>query len=257
MLGVATLSTTSLAVVFDVAPSAFDVQAWYSATNTANFTLAAEVSPPPPFIGAARQPTVAIAEPDTDYPTQVVLTTDVTLEPRTRLAVTVSSSLRGAQGETLAGDMTWGFAGLELPPDPLTPLQVREDQYRDLDYVVFGPEGTPTQVYRFQANGDFALQGGAASLQKRIYRRIFAQPGDYPWAPNYGVGVAVSALARGGRLQELASTVAEQIRLEPDVADASAEVRVDRRETGAFVLVDLAVLRTDRATFRFGFSQPI
>jgi hypothetical protein len=257
VLGVVPISTTEFVVVFDVPPNTFDVQAFYSGTNVQNYTLSAETAPSAPFLPATRQPSSAVATQDPDYPTQIVISADVTLEPLTRVHLDVAVTIRGENGETIAGTIFWEFTALEFPKEPLTALEVREDEYRDFDYIVTGPPGAPTQVYRFDSNDDIGMQSGRVSLQKRIYRRIFSQPGDYAWDGSYGVGVAVQALAKGGRLQELASAVAEQIRLEPDVADANAEVFLRREETGTFVVIQLAVLRTDRALFRYGFTQPV
>jgi hypothetical protein len=144
-----------------------------------------------------------------------------------------------------------------LASAPATQLADIRDQYRDFDYIVTGPPGTTTQVYRWDPNDDIGLQDSTTSLRKRIYRRIFGSPGDYSWDGEYGVGVSVQALARGGRLQELASSVAEQVRREPDVADASCEARVERRETGSFVVLDLAVVRRDRSSVQLGLQQPL
>ena len=257
MLGVAVASTNSVIVVFDVPPNAFDVQAYFSASNTGNYAFSASLAPPPPYLPATRQPLVANAIRDPDYTTQVELLADVSLEPLTLVTVTIDPAIQGESGETFAGPTSWTVGTVAFPDDAQTALEAQQDTYQDLEYVIVGPAGTETQVYGFQSNDDLAIQSGAASLQKRIYRRLFSRPGDYAWDAQYGVGVAVKALARGGRLQERASSVAEQIRREPDVANASAEVRLDRRETGTFVLIDVAVVRADQAIVKFGLSEPL
>lgn len=257
MLGVVPVSTTAMVVVFDRPVSYLDPGAWYSGGNPANYALFANPAPLPPWLPATRQPLVGVVTVDADYRTQVVLEPDVALEPLTRVTLSLSGVIQGEAGEGFAGPQDWTVTALLDAPGPVTPLEVRVDQYSDVDYVVTGPPGVTTQVYTFQANNDLAHQAGDVSLRKRIYRRLFGSPGEYAWAPSYGVGVRVKALARGGRLQELASLVADQVRQEPDVADASAEVTVNRAETGTTVSIALAVIRDSQRVFRTTFVSPV
>lgn len=265
VLGVLPASNTSYVVVFDRVPKTLDVAAFDDATNPENYTLTAidptytaadgTVVVPEGKVVPTRFPYSALAEPDKVDPQQVEVFADAALEPGVEYQVQVSPSICGADGETFAGPTTFTFTALGVP-DTLSPRAEVVEKYRDLDYVISGP-AEQTQVYRFDPTGDIGLQDAATSLRKRIYRRVFSDPGAFAWMPDYGVGVKVKALAKAGRLHNLASTVQEQVQREPDVADVGVTVRLDRTPTGAFVNIDLRVLRQDERVVRLSFREAV
>lgn len=264
VFGVLPESNDTFLVVFDRVPNTLDVGAPDSATHPANYTLQAidpsytaadgSVHVPKGAVVPTRLPYSAVVEQDADDPKQIRVFSDVMLEPGVRYKVTVSPNICGADGEVFAGPTTFEFTAPGVPTTPSPEVTVVE-QYRDLDYVIAGGPNTQTQVYRFEPTGDIALQDAQTSLRKRIYRRIFTDPGAFAWSPDYGVGVKVKALAKAGRLHNLAATIREQVGREPDVDDVGVTVRLERTGTGTFVNVDLRVLRRDARVVRLAFRE--
>ncbi len=269
VLGVLPLTNNTCVVVFDRQPLTLDQDAFDSAINEENYILDA-VNPeiiaadgtvyvPPGEVVPTRSVASALARRDTIDPIdpkQILLSSDVTLEPGVRYSVTVSPSIRGADGETFAGQNHFRFLAPDLP-EVLVPVEVSQERYRDLDYVINGEPPQRNQVYRFEANGDIGIQDAAISLRKRIYRRVFTSPGGFAFAPQYGAGVAVKALARPSTIQQLANDINAQILEEPDVTDAGTQVSIDTTTQGTFVRVDSRITRTDSRVVQVLFSEPI
>lgn len=266
VLGVLPISANQFAVVFDRVPKGLDPQASRSATNEDNYTLAA-IDPtltaddgttvvPPGGVVPTRFPYTGVAVQDAEDPTQILCSTDSAMEPLVLYAVTVSASICGAAGETFAGPTEFRFRAPKLSP-VLERVEVSEERYRDLDYIIDPRPGEVGQTYRHEDSGDIGIQDAAASLRKRIYRRVFTDPGGFAWAPGYGVGVKVKALAKTQRLQELASVVTEQVQQEPDVVQAGTEVFIERTLQGTFLQVDCYVEQRGSRSRRFLFRQPL
>lgn len=88
-------------------------------------------------------------------------------------------------------------------------------------------EGALLGSYSVDATGDFAFDAGLQSLAKRILRRLLASPGAYAHlGPSYGAGLRerVKRLASASERSRLRKLVEDQVRLEPEVQDASAEL---------------------------------
>lgn len=266
VLGVLPSSNNKWVVVFDREPEVLDPQAFTSATNHDSYELAAvdptytatdgsthvdrgEVVP-------TRFPRSAVAEQDDLDPKQIIVSSEAALEPLVRYSVDVSDRLRGVDGESFAGPTLFRFRAPRLS-DQLDSVLLSVEKFRDFDYIVDPRRGETPQVYRLESSGDVGIQNAETSLRKRIFRRVFTDPGGLAWEPGYGVGVRVKALAKSGRVQELSSLIAEQIRLEPDVAQVGVEVFQTRGgRGGAFIEVDARVVRTDATTSRLVFRQP-
>lgn len=268
VLGVVPLSMTDLAIVFDRPVFAVDDATPDTAVRAANY----ELSTVDPTITASdgttvvpkgervptRSPYIARAALDDIDPAIVVLTTDFDMESLVRYTVRVIGAIRGVNGESLAGPLEFGVRAPRRPRIA-GEVYVTVDRYRDLDYVVSPREGDPTppQSWRFDPSGDIGIQGGIESLRKRLTRRLFAQPGDFAWAADYGVGIKLKALARAGRLQQIANTVSDQAQQEPDVRAASTSVRTERRREGLFLRVNLSVERTDRTSATITLEEQV
>lgn len=268
VLGVLPAAANELVVVFDVAPLADDTEGFNSGTNVRNYTLTA-IDPtitagdgsthvPPGEFVPSRQPSLANAWQDEDDPTQVHLSTHVRLEPGVRYQLVVSTQIRGEDCEVFNGPTTWETRALR-PGPPRVPRYVQEDRYRDWDNTLFPddpdqPEGT----WRFDDNADIGLHDEDESLKKRVMRRILSMQGEYAHIPAYGGNVRVKALARSGRLQELANEIAEQVRQEPDVLQASAEVNnsTDTRGRG-IIEVEVFVRRSELRDSKFLYELSI
>jgi len=263
--GVLPLTNTSFVVVFDAPPRRRDPQAVNTATNRRNYNLTpldptvlasdGTTSVPSGTYAPTRHPYVSSARVDRLDPEQVICETEALLEPRTRYRVTLSPSIRGQQCETFAGPNEFEFVAPAFH-EPLRPTLVSEQRYRDLDYIIEPKPGETGMTYRFEATNDFAIADARTSLRKRLYRRLFASPGDFAWAPGYGVGLRVKALAKTGQLQGLSALVAEQAEREPDVSAASAEVRVAFGPSGErLIVVDLYVEHVDDRSVRLSFTS--
>ena len=269
VLGVLPVSNNRYSVVFDRVPETLDQQAIDSGTNEENYVLEAidpaiiaadgTVFVPPGEVRPTRFPFSAVATQDDLDDKQIIVASDSTLQPRVQYRVTVSPTIVGADGETFAGPTEFVFTAPDLPPGDPAPFFVSEERYRDLDYVINANErlGERNQVYRIQDNGDIGIQDADTSLRKRVYRRVFTDPGGFAWAPGYGVGVQVKRLAKSGALQELSNLVADQILREPDVLTAGANVRIDRTSQGSFVFVDSRIVRRDARNVRLTFTEPL
>lgn len=266
VLGVLPLSNNKFVVVFDVEPQTLDPQAYTSATNEDNYTLAA-VDPtlvasdgtkqvPKGEVVPTRFPFSAVAEQDAEDDKQIIVAADSALEPHVRYDVTISTSICGADGESFAGPTVFRFRAPLLSPT-LSIVQTSEQRYRDFDYTVNAGPGESEQVYRIEANNDIAIQDAALSLRKRIYRRVFTDPGGFAFAPGYGVGVKVKRLAKAGAMQDLANTITQQILQEPDVINAATDVSIDNTTQGTFINVDTRVQRNDARTVQIRFSEPL
>jgi hypothetical protein len=269
VLGVSPLGNNRLVVFFDRPPRADDPGAAKSVTNPRIYALRvidptyiSATTPAPGIVppGAAvpvRTAAVVEATQSVDDPTQIILATDCMLEPGLSYELEIVQAPCGAEGESFAGPTTWTIRAGERPRAPES-VEIVEERYRDFDYVFAPAEGETPGSYRLDSDGDIGLQPADASLRKRIYRRIFSPKGAFAvLSASYGVGVRDKALTTPGRLQELASTAAEQIRLEPDVAGVGLEAQSLRTSSGTFVTVTVFVRRRDGRSVRFEFRRPV
>jgi len=264
--GVLPVSNNSFVVIFDRVPKSLDPQAVNSATNEENFTLAM-IDPtltasdgtqvvPKGTVVPTRFPYVGLSDLDDLDPEQVQCFTDSAIQPGVKCSVTISPTIRGEDCETFSGPNVFEFIA-PLLPDELLPVELSEERYRDFDYIIDPAPGETGQTYRLEATGDIGIQDARTSLRKRIYRRVFTEPGSFAWAPQYGVGIGVKSLAKGQRLQELASLISRQILLEPDVTNVGVETFLQREETGSFLIVECYVQQRDARSRRFTFREPI
>lgn len=93
------------------------------------------------------------------------------------------------------------------------------------------PNPTPADLAVYVVtNGDYALDRGAANLQKRILRRLFTRKNGFVFLVGYGAGLPqyVKRLAAAGNLVGIAAECQAQIQQEPDVAAVSVRPILDR-----------------------------
>ena len=251
VLGVLPVGTGSFVVVFDRPPFVFDREAKRAATNAGNFEmtsidptiyppLAVVPTLPPGKVVPTRQVFPAVATVDALDPTQIVVDTDAKMDPKVDHVVHVSSNIEGLNGETFAGPQDWTFTSPNYAPAAESPAERALAKYRDFAWQFDESKG----VWRYDADNDIGLNGRLASLRSRIYRRMFTAPGGFAFLPTYGVGVKLKGLAKAAAKQQLADTVAEQARLEPEVVDATADVSLSITDKGTVVNIAL-YLRLD------------
>lgn len=88
-------------------------------------------------------------------------------------------------------------------------------------------QGSTLGSYVVDSTGDYAFDAGEVSYVKRVLRRLWARPGAFKHLPDsYGLGLGgrVKRLGSGRERAALARDAAEQVKLEPETADASAEL---------------------------------
>jgi len=264
--GVIPLSNNSFSVIFDRVPKSLDPMSASSATNEENYLLEA-IDPtittangqkvvPDGLVVPEWYPYSALAVQDKEDPKQIIISSDTQLEAGVDYSVTISEAICGEGGETFAGPNKFYFKGPGVAVT-LSNSQKSVERYRDFDYLINAPEGEKNMVYKFADNKDIALQGAQLSLQKRIYRRIFTNPGAFSWAPDYGSGLQVKSLAKTQSLQSLTNTINAQILQEPDVVEAGTNVALTTIDQGSFLYVTARVKRLDARTYVLNFAEPI
>lgn len=254
ILGVLPLGENSVSLVWDRVPTSYSPALTYSATNPANYSITA-VDPSTPTVDGVyvppgklipkRDPLPASLAVDPDDRSQVILSVDTPFEKTVEYVLEILPKIVGIAGETFAGPTSFQFSAVK-PAVVLQTKSRKAEQYRDFAYYTFPrPDGGPSLVYEFDPNTDIGIQDGQSSLKKRIFRRLLSDRGGFSFLPGYGVGLKVKSLARGGRLQELASEVEAQVKQEPDVLDAGASCALRVTTGGTFVVVQVRAKTRD------------
>lgn len=267
IIAVVPIATNAVLVEFDKTPLADDTTGPHSVTNPRNWAVVAvdptyfsdTVPEGIPTVGAvvpSRQPLFARLYPEPDTETQLIIEFDGSLEARVVHALSMSPGVCGALDENPIDPLTWYF----VPPSAvplMTPARVVEERYRDFDFVM-SRKGVPISgVYRIDDSGDIGIQGGKESLRKRIFRRLFSGRNSWSFLRDYGVAVGLKSLATRAELQSFASRAAEQIRREPDVAQAVVAARMDVRSEGAFLIVDVWVTAYSGLSDKYLYEHPV
>lgn len=104
-------------------------------------------------------------------------------------------------------------------------------------------------------SGDYAMDSGLTGIKKRIFRRLSTVKGRFAHLPTYGVGIPgqVKQLSRAGTREKLAADAEAQIKLEPEVEDASVRV-VNSTVPGMVILKVLVRTKTGTATMDLPIS---
>lgn len=98
--------------------------------------------------------------------------------------------------------------------------------------------------------GDLATISGTQAGVQRVLRRLFTNPGDYVWHPDYGGGLPakVGSLATP---QELRALILQNMLLEPVVARTPAPaIEVTPIANGVFIGIGYTDSRTKEPVFR-------
>ncbi len=264
--GVLPVSNNSVTVVFDTEPQTLDPQAFTSGTNHDNYTLTpidptytaedGSVHIPNGEVVPTRSPLVATATQDDDDPNQILVAFDVATQPHVRYTLTISLLICGANNEVFNGPNEFEFRAPLLSPR-LVRLETSQERYRDFDWNINPKANEVGQVFRSDDTGDISMQDAETSLRKRVYRRVFTDPGGLAWNPGYGVGVRVKAMAKAGNLQELTNLIADQILQEPDIVNAGVEAFNEVEETGTLLNVSARIEQRNSQTRTIRFREPI
>lgn len=119
--------------------------------------------------------------------------------------------------------------------DGVVPLLTQRPPTRKVDLTDFGYDSS-TGAFIFANNGDLSPQGGLAGTKKRIMRRLTTLLAGFKFLPDYGLGLKLKTPASPSRLQTLRSDGTQQVKLEPDVADALLSIEL-RAEQALFITV--------------------
>lgn len=148
------------------------------------------------------------------------------------LYVASASGVYGATGvpvEAPASAVLYGVrAHAPSKADPMLQVVGRDlaNPQTGSDLVVArAAAGVALGGFPVDVTGDYAFDGGTASYVKRCVRRLLADPGAYAHlGPEYGAGLRrrVKRLASRADRADLERVAAEQVRREPETADASA-----------------------------------
>lgn len=112
-------------------------------------------------------------------------------------------------------------------------------------------------VFPYDDSGDYAIDHGETSFQKRILRRMFFTKGRTAClSKNYGLGILgrVKQLSTAHGRESLAVDARDQIALEPEVIEASAQCLQDAAHPGLVWLKPRARLRSTGKWS--GFNMP-
>ena len=253
LLGVLGAAENRVIAVFDRAPQVDDSRALGSATNILNYTIET-INPtivinniptvPDKALVPTRGIALARARVDLADPKQVHIWTDRDMEPGIQHRISVVGPIHGLGCEEFAGP-TSGTIWAPYPPPPQPSPDRLDGVLRDLDDGGTASSGEYPEVWRYQSNGDIALQSEIESLKKRIIRRCTQLPNSYIWSDN-GVPVFLHALMQPDTLNALANVVAEQARRDVLVASASCEVTPLVSGGDAYVSITLSLILRDR-----------
>lgn len=255
LLRVRVRGTNEARAYFDVAPRVFDPLGLYDAKNIRKWTIEA-VDPriqstanpdvyytPPGSVVPTREVWIGEVLPVDGEPTQVRLRTVPSMEPGVVYEVTLAGAILGLECETLAGPASDRIVGRGFPPLPRGRNVVR-DPYVDWANPFWrgGAEG-PGYWTRNSA-GDIELTDGLESLKTRVYRRIVTVAGGFAFlGRGYGSDIPVGAPMRADVLQQLATSIREQVSQEPDVRSAAVVVEIVNVERVQVVEVAVSVQR--------------
>lgn len=265
VLDVSAIGLREIVVSFDAVPETDNPNSRTSATNIQNYT----VTPVDPRIpsttlpdtfylppGSPAVPTrgadVATAEPDPVDPRQIILSTEQRLEQRVEYIVAIVRPIRGSSCQTLSGPTSFEVFGVVPGPLPV-PIFIQEDRFRDFENVLQLNSSEPLSAFTITDAGDIALHDEVASLRKRIERRIFTEPGEFSFLPNYGFNPGLKNLVRTGDIQRIVTDAQAQVSAEPDVEAASVTATVTRTGSGAIVEMIVSVRRRAQRDARFLF----
>lgn len=232
------------------APSALSfANALANSTNTILVTLSAEPKHTSGFdTGDALNPlTWQVVRLDTTPPTAFTVLAAREFDPPFQFEILVleplgdvrvkhrvsSIDLQAPSGIIITAPSSFDFDGL-VDVDLSTPAArtaTRRHTTRDLANPpapsVAGAESIGGTL-KITASGEYELEEGTPLLRKLIMRRLTTQPGEFFHLPDYGIGLIVKEPIMARNMFDLKRSIEEQVKLEPEVADAEATLRLSR-----------------------------
>ncbi len=269
-LGLVPYAQNELLAVFSQALIIDQFQGFSSADNPANWVITPQdpripAGPPadtyevPEDTGVPTYlPEVAEIEADEVDPRQLRVRFNVPLEPRVIYELTISDTVRGADCRKIADSPSRSTKAL-FRGKPIAPRLVNDDLQRDwaMEFFPVDPN-QPASTWRLDSSTDIGIQDSTASLKKRIIRHILSSPGSFKHLGlEYGINIGVKQLGRSGELQRAANRIAEKVREEPDVREASVQARIEFGADGNIVArYHVRALFLDRQEAIFSIGLP-
>ena len=144
--------------------------------------------------------------------------------------VTARAALISAAALMISAPYSASFVGAARP--------TRSRQMRRLPGLVDLASLTFAPGILVDSSGDWATQTGLDGTKKRCMRRILTALNSFAFLPGYGLPLDVKTPMTTARLTETRSSIAKQIKQEPDVIDCKTSVTMDAR---GFLTISLTV----------------
>ena len=231
-------------VVFNKAPKTRSSAANNDGLNSANYSVSVTT-------GTASKPVCIGTRGAVAYPAFAVLNTgEVGIDLQTdrplvvglTYLVTISTSIVAADGDASGSPYSMSFVGAVRPTR--TRQQSAQPAFADF---ASGNSGLVV------TNGDIDTVTGVGSAKLRCLRRTTTVKSAFAYLPGYGVGFQPKAPLSVNRVGGLKADLANQLKLEPDVQDASSNVQIDAR---GFATVDLRARTKQNQTFTYSVATP-
>lgn len=146
-------------------------------------------------------------------------------------------NVRAMAGGILGSPNSGEFGGVTL-------LQETKLPQRNQDLVDYA---NPPAMghYVIDDSGDVAPDDPEAGLRKRVYRRMTTHQNAFRWLRGYGAAIDLKDIGDVSKISSFQTNAAQQIKLEPDVADASVSATVQ----ASGVTVVTATVKSRRGNF--------
>ena len=144
--------------------------------------------------------------------------------------VTAKAAMVSAAALAIGWPYSADFYGAQTP--------TRNRQERRLPGLVDLASLTFAPGILVDSSGDWATQTGVDGTRKRCLRRVLTAKDSFAFLPGYGLPLDVKAPMTTARLTDTRSSIAKQIKQEPDVIDCKTSVAMDAR---GFLTISLTV----------------
>lgn len=149
-------------------------------------------------------------------------------------SVTVRN-VQGSDGDLLGAPVAAAFVGV-------APLRTSRTPSRMVALVDFATD-IATGALRVDDSGDIATHSGVPSLRERLYRRQTVAKDAFTFLPGYGSGQQINRPATTAAIMQFRGDYLQQVKQEPDVADASVTV-VDQTAINVLTVKTRAIPKT-------------
>lgn len=160
---------------------------------------------------------------------------DIHVDRQLIIGLTYSVTAHGIQS-AFGGGLGFPYSAGFVGNVPLRQLSIPAVRSSFIDFDNPLSEGR----WRIDDSGDLAVAGGAASLKKRIQRRLMTPKSAFRFLPGYGLALQLKETASLAQVAALKLDAKQQIAQEPEVAAVAIQATI----AGNGVLTLLASVRT-------------